>query len=112
MGGHPGNGKQWVSWIHIKDLLNIIFTIIKSNNLKGPINATAPNPVRMKELCKVLGQQLNRPSWLHPPEFMLKMILGELSTMICTGQNVIPDKLTKAGFNFSYPTLNEAIGTF
>ncbi|MGC1395132.1 MAG: TIGR01777 family oxidoreductase, partial [Coleofasciculaceae cyanobacterium] len=73
-GGPLGTGKQWFSWIHRDDLVNLIIEALTSSNIEGVLNATAPNPVRMSELCQTLGAVLNRPSWLPVPGFALEAL--------------------------------------
>lgn len=109
LGGSIGTGNQWFSWIHIHDLVRIIKFIIEKGTIRGPINATAPQPVRMKEFCAVLGNVIGRPSWLRVPGFVLKIVLGEMADMLLNGQRVIPKKILDAGFEFQFPILKEAI---
>ena len=109
IGGPTGTGNQWLSWIHIHDLIRIITFIIEKGTVSGPINATAPQPVRMKEFCEILGEVMVRPSWLRVPGFILKIILGEMSDMLLNGQLVLPKKILDAGFEFRFPTLRKAL---
>jgi hypothetical protein len=109
MGGPLGTGAQWMSWIHIKDLTRLIRFAAENENINGPVNATAPEPVRMKEFCKVLGQVMGRPSWLPVPGFLLKVILGEMSDMLLNSQRVLPEKILKEGFVFCFPALQAAL---
>lgn len=109
LGGPLGTGKQWLSWIHILDLVRLINFVIERRELSGPINATAPEPVRMKNFCNVLGGVLNRPSWFPVPEFALRAALGQMSEMLLNSQRVIPKKAIDAGFEFQYPNLRAAL---
>ncbi len=109
LGGPLGTGKQWLSWIHIRDLTRLINFVIERRELSGPINATAPEPVRMRNFCNVLGSVLNRPSWLPVPEFALKAALGQMSEMLLNSQRVIPKKAIDAGFEFRYLNLRAAL---
>lgn len=109
VGGPLGTGAQWMSWIHIKDLTRLIQFAAENENINGPVNATAPEPVRMKEFCSVLGRAMGRPSWLPAPGFLLKALLGEMSDMLLNGQRVLPDKLRKEGFVFRFPSLETAL---
>ena len=77
--------------------------------LTGPINATTPHPMRMKEFCETLGEVLNRPSWLPMPGFLLRIVLGQMADMLLHGQRVIPKKLLNAGFEFKFPELRPAL---
>ncbi|MBM7605079.1 uncharacterized protein (TIGR01777 family) [Metabacillus crassostreae] len=108
-GGKLGSGEQWVSWISIDDLVKLIDYVIQNEKITGPVNATAPNPVKMNEFGKTIGNILNRPHWLPAPEFALKTILGEMSILILEGQKVLPKKLEKHHFTFTYPYVDEAL---
>ncbi len=103
----PGN--QWVSWIHIQDIVELIHWIMTHDSLEGPINATAPSPVTMQEFCNKIGLALHRPSWLPVPQFALRMLLGELSSLMTTGQRVEPAVAMNSGYCFKYPTLQPAL---
>ena len=107
-GGPIMPGSQWVSWIHRSDHIGLIQWALTTATVSGPINAVAPEPVRMKTFCDILGQVLHRPSWLPVPQFALTMLLGELGTLMTTGQRVIPAKATAGGYRFLYPTLEPA----
>jgi uncharacterized protein len=108
-GGYLGSGSQWISWIHINDLVNAIIFILRTKGLDGPINLTSPNPLPMKFFAQELGKILHRPSWLPVPPFVLKIVLGEMSTMVLDGQRVLPRKLLTSGFDFQYPTIDRAL---
>ena len=109
MGGPLGKGNQWLSWIHIKDLTSMIRFVIENQELTGPINATAPNPVTMKEFSHVLGETMNRPSWLPVPTWILKIALGQMAEMLLHGQRVVPNKIINAGFEFRFSKLKSAL---
>ncbi len=109
VGGPIGNGKQYLSWIHISDLVNLILFMIENPKIKGPVNASAPNPVTNKKFSKTLAKVINRPYWLPIPAFVLKIVLGKMSEMLLHGQNAIPEKASKAGFKFQFPSLREAL---
>ncbi|MFA4980567.1 MAG: TIGR01777 family oxidoreductase [Sphingobacterium sp.] len=109
IGGPLGTGNQWLSWIHIQDLTSMIRFVIEHQELTGPINATAPEPVTMRDFCKVLGEVLNRPSWLPVPEILLKVALGQMAEMLLHGQRVFPKKILSAGFEFRFPKLRSAL---
>lgn len=108
-GGPIGDGKQWFSWIHRDDLVNLILESLKRTDLEGTFNATAPNPVKMKELCDTLGQAMNRPSWLPVPGFALELLLGEGAQVVLEGQQVLPTKTKATGFSYQYPDLKSAL---
>ncbi|MGC4096615.1 MAG: TIGR01777 family oxidoreductase [Nitrospira sp.] len=108
-GGPIMPGNQWVSWIHRKDHIGLIQWALSTTTISGPINAVAPEPVTMMNFCEILGQVLHRPSWLPIPGVALNMLLGELGTLMTTGQRVIPEKAMTAGYTFQYPTLRSAL---
>ena len=108
-GGPLGSGKQWFPWIHRDDVVNIILYSLKNKNTQEQINITAPNPVTMEDFCKTLGHVLNRPSWLPMPELALKLLLGEMSEVLLTGQKAFPQKLIEANYKFIYPKLEDAL---
>jgi uncharacterized protein (TIGR01777 family) len=103
----PGN--QWVSWIHRSDHIGLIRWVLNTPTMSGPLNAVAPEPVTMRTFCEVLARVLHRPSWLPVPRVALRLLLGELETLMTTGQRVIPSKATAGGYSFAYPTLEPAL---
>jgi uncharacterized protein (TIGR01777 family) len=109
VGGPIGSGKQWMSWIHLEDEVNLILHLIDNQAIAGPVNATAPNPVRNKEFCQMLAAVLHRPCWLPVPGFALQLGLGKMAEMVLTGQRVMPAVALKSGFKFRYPKLKEAL---
>jgi uncharacterized protein (TIGR01777 family) len=82
-GGPLGSGKQWISWVHRDDLVSLIMESLSNPAYEGVINGTAPNPVRVNEMCDRLGAVLGRPSWLPVPEFALRVLLGEGASVVC-----------------------------
>lgn len=108
-GGPLGSGKQWFSWIHVDDLVNLIYTALCNPSYKGVINGTAPNPVTLGEMCDQLGSVLGRPSWLPVPDFALKAVLGEGASVVLEGQKVLPTKAKELGFSFRYPYVKDAL---
>ena len=109
LGGPLGDGKQWMSWIHRGDLIRLILFLLDHSEAHGAINATALNPVRMGEFAKTLGKVLDRPAIFPAPAAVLKVLLGELSEMLLTGQCVLPQRAVQLGFSFQYPTLESAL---
>jgi hypothetical protein len=110
LGAPLGTGKQWFSWVHEADLARIFLFLLERSDIAGPVNCTAPAPVRNRELTRALGRALGVPTFLPPvPAFLLKLILGEFGSVILEGQRVIPAKLTAAGFAFHYPGIQEAL---
>ncbi len=109
LGGPLGSGQQWFSWIHQADQVRAFNFIQEHPEIHGPVNFTAPNPVRNRELTRALGRVLHRPTFLPAPEFMMRLVLGEFAEALLTGQRVIPKKLLDAGFKFNFPTIEEAL---
>ena len=108
-GGPIGSGKQWFSWIHRDDLVNLIYQAIQNKNMSGVYNATAPHPVRMNTFCQTLGNVMNRPSWLPVPDFVLELLLGDGAVLVLEGQQVLPENTKGAGFDYQYPELYPAL---
>ncbi len=109
LGGPLGNGTQWLSWIHLDDLIELLLFLL-DRAVGGPVNATAPHPVTNEEFSRVLGQTLERPVWLRTPAFVLKLLLGQMAEeLLLTGQRVLPARAEAMGFRFRYPTLSEAL---
>lgn len=111
-GGPIGSGRQWFSWIHRDDLVDLIVQALTQPQFEGVLNATAPQPVRMKELSQVMGKVLNRPSWMPVPDFVLEMLLGEAAQVVLQGQQVVPKRTQNLGFQFQYPNLEPALRQF
>lgn len=109
IGGPIGSGKQWFSWVHIKDLAGAFVFLIKHPEISGPVNVCSPNPVRNRDLAKALGKALHRPSFIPAPGFMVRLVLGEFGTVILQGQRVIPRRLLENGFVFQYPDIEKAL---
>lgn len=110
LGGHLGNGRQWFSWISLEDEVAAIRFLMENEHLRGVFNLTAPQPVTMKEFCRILGKGLNRPVWLSVPAFAARLALGEMADeMLLSGQRVLPGRLLAAGFKFKYPDLEKAL---
>lgn len=108
-GGTVGSGEQWVSWVHIDDVVRAILFSLQNQRLSGPVNVTAPTPLKMKEFGKTMGRVLNRPHWLPVPSFIMRSVLGQKSKLVLEGQYVVPDVLLKERFEFAYPTLEHAL---
>jgi len=108
-GGPIMPGTQWVSWIHRRDHIGLIKWALTSPSISGPVNAVAPEAVTMNRFCDALGQALHRPSWLPVPGFALHLALGELGTLMTTGQRVVPAKALSHGYIFQYPKLEPAL---
>ena len=109
VGGKIGSGKQWMSWIHIDDCVNLILYAIENEAISGPLNITAPTPKRNSEFTKILGDTLRRPTLLPVPAKMMQLILGDMSSLITEGQFVVPKKALDHNFTFNFPHLHEAL---
>jgi len=108
-GAQLGDGKQWMSWIHLDDYINIILFLLENKNQNGIFNATAPTPVPNKFFSNMLASVLKRPRVLTLPKSVLGVMFGEMSHLLTTSQRVIPSRLLKAGFEFKYPALKPAL---
>jgi len=109
LGGPIGSGEQWFSWIHQADHARAFRFIQENPQISGPVNFTAPNPVRNRDLARALGRVLHRPSFMPTPAFMLRLVLGEFGDTLLTGQKVLPKRLLDAGFTFSFPAIEAAL---
>ena len=110
LGGHLGSGRQWFSWIHLEDQIAAIKFLMENEHLKGAFNLTAPQPVTMKEFCKILGKVLHRPARLNVPAFAARLALGEMADeMLLTGQKVLPKRLLNTDFDFKYTNVEHAL---
>ncbi|MGI8467177.1 MAG: TIGR01777 family oxidoreductase [Pyrinomonadaceae bacterium] len=110
LGGVIGSGKQWMSWIALDDLIKIFHFALENENLRGAVNAVAPNPVTNAEFTKTLGAVLHRPTILPLPEFAIKLLFGEMGeTLLLQGCCVLPKKLRDAGFEFEFINFEDAL---
>ncbi len=108
-GGPIGRGDFWQSWIHLADEVGLIAWALETPSVAGPLNATAPNPARNRELARAIGRVLRRPSALPVPTLGLKLALGELADAVATGQRVVPKKAIDLGYRFRHPDLEPAL---
>ena len=111
VGGPIGNGRQWFSWVHFRDLCEAFIFLLDRKEISGPVNLTSPMPVRNSDLARALGRVLHRPSFLPAPAFMVRLVLGEFGSVILKGQRVIPRRLLDAGFAFRYPEIDKALAS-
>lgn len=109
LGGTIGSGQQPLSWIHLDDLLRAYLTALADPSWEGVYNLTAPEPTTNAGLTRALGAALKRPTRLAVPEFLLKLRFGEGATVLTEGQEVIPQRLQEAGFQFTHPTIDQAV---
>jgi len=108
-GGPIGSGKQWWSWVHREDVVGLALHALQNEAVSGPVNATAPNPLRQKEFAKVLGKVLHRPAILPTPAFAIKMVLGGFASELLSSKRVLPKKAGETGYSFQYPDLEGAL---
>jgi uncharacterized protein (TIGR01777 family) len=109
VGGPVGSGEQWLSWIHQQDLVQAYLFLLEHQDLTGPVNFTSPTPVRNQDFAKALGRALGRPAFMPAPAFMMRLMLGEFAEVVLTGQKILPQRLLAAGFQFRYPTIDQAL---
>lgn len=110
VGGSLGSGDQYLSWIHMDDMVNAITFPIENQEISGPYNAASPNPVQMDEFANAMGRVMNRPSFFRVPEFVLNTVLGEAATPVLASLRIQPKVLQQAGFEFHYADLEVALG--
>ncbi len=111
LGGKIGQGKQWMSWIHLDDLTGIILYCMDHDELNGPVNGTSPGPVTNEEFTKTLGKVLNRPAIFSLPAVLVKLLLGQMGVeMLLTGKKILPVKMLNAGYKFNFEKLDKALG--
>jgi len=108
-GGPIGSGRQWFSWIHRDDLVNLMIAALTQPQMEGVFNGTAPNPVKMVDFAHTLGQVLNRPSWLPVPAIALEALLGDAAQVVLQGQQVLPKRTQASGFTYQYETIQPAL---
>lgn len=110
LGGVLGNGHQYMSFISLDDLVNIIIFLIENKQIIGPVNAVTPHPITNQEFTKTLGKVLHRPTILAVPKFLPSLIFGQMADdLLFASQKVYPKKLANAGFHFKYPTIESAL---
>lgn len=111
LGGRLGNGKQWMSWVSLTDMVNILLYALDTQSLEGPVNAAGPEPVQNRVFTKTLGKVLGRPTVLPVPSFVPKLLYGgEAAEALVLGSiRVVPAKLLELGFTFEHPTLESAL---
>lgn len=108
-GGKIGHGRQGLPWIHLQDMIGLILFGLDRPELRGPLNAVAPDPVSNDEFGRALARATRRPHWFTVPAPMLKLLLGEMSTLMLAGQKAMPRKAMELGYTFSFPKLEDAL---
>jgi len=109
VGGRLGSGKQWMSWIHIDDLMELIAFLMKESTVRGVFNATSPFPVTNREFTQALAEAVHRPAIIPVPAFALRLALGEMAEIVLASQRAIPDAAQRAGFVFKHPDIYAAL---
>lgn len=109
LGGNLGSGQQWMSWIHLADLVNLIAHAIESKSIKGIYNAVSPEPVRNEEFTKMLAARFGKKPFFAAPTFALKLALGEMAEMLLGSQRVSARKVLDSDFTFRFPALAAAL---
>ena len=109
LGGRLGNGRQWMSWIHLDDLARLYLFAAENDSVAGPVNAGSPAPVRNREFTALLAAALHRPAILPAPAFALRWVLGEFADSLVASQRMHPAAAIRAGFAFHYPSLENAL---
>ncbi len=109
MGARLGSGRQWMSWVHIEDYVTVVLRLLEDEQMSGPFNMTAPNPVTNAEFTRTLAHVLHRPAFFVAPGMALKLSMGERAALLLEGQRVLPAKLAAAGYRFKFPDLDGAL---
>lgn len=108
-GGPLGSGRQWMPWIHMDDCIALIRFALQTDGFHGPMNVSAPTPVQNREFAGVLGRVMRRPSFVPAPAFAMRALLGEMATMVLTGQRAVPKAALHAGYTFKFADLETAL---
>lgn len=109
LGGPIGNGKQWMSWIHIEDLANLYVFALETSSAEGIINGVSPYPVTNKAFTKAFGKAVKRPAFFKVPPIALKLMMGQMSCIALDSQKIVSEKLKMLGFNFEYAQASKAL---
>lgn len=109
VGGRLGDGSQWFPWIHIADAVRALRFLMENDRAQGPFNLAAPNPLTNAQFTRALGRVLGRPSFLRVPSFAVRLVFGEMSTLVLDGQRAVPRHLEELGFDFRFPQIEAAL---
>ncbi len=109
LGGYVGSGRQWMSWVHIDDLVGIMLHLMADESLAGAFNSTAPNPETNRDFARKLAAALHRPALVWAPDWLLRLMVGEMAHLYVTGQKVLPSRLLESGYRFKFPELRAAL---
>lgn len=110
VGAPLGSGRQWIPWIHVQDVIGMYLFAVENENIEGVYNMVAPNPVTNKQLTQAIAKQLHKPLWLpNVPAFLLKLLLGEMSTIVLGSTKVSAQKIEAAGYQFVCQEVSSAL---
>jgi uncharacterized protein (TIGR01777 family) len=109
LGGPIGSGAHWMSWIHIDDLCGMILHALRDETVSGAVNGVAPGACTNKDFSKALGRALSRPAFFPVPPFMLKLMFGEVATVLTASQRCVPERALKSGYAFKYADIDGAL---
>ncbi|OJH37352.1 TIGR01777 family oxidoreductase [Cystobacter ferrugineus] len=109
VGGRMGSGRQYLSWVHLEDAVGLLHHALEREDLRGPLNVTAPEPVTNARFAQALGAALGRPALVPLPSLALRLALGEMSVTALGGQRVLPERALETGYAFRHPELSEAL---
>jgi uncharacterized protein (TIGR01777 family) len=109
LGGRLGDGRQWMPWIHVDDLVRVILLLTENATISGPVNAASPQPVTNAEFTRSLGLALHRPAWCTVPAPFMRLALGEFAQVLLASQRAMPCVLARAGFEYRFPQLDHAL---
>ena len=109
LGGPLGSGRQYLSWIHRRDWVEMVRWLAEKGEITGPVNATAPEPVTNAQFARALGRALHRPALIPAPAFAIRLLLGEMADMVLTGQRAVPARAQNGGFHFRFPEIDIAL---
>jgi uncharacterized protein (TIGR01777 family) len=109
LGGPAGSGRQYMPWIHLRDMVGALLHVLDDERAVGPVNVTAPDPVTNREFSRTLGRVLHRPAVLPAPAPAMRLLFGEMATVILTGQRAVPARLTELSYSFSFAELEPAL---
>ncbi len=109
IGGTVGSGEQWVSWVHMRDVVRMVLWSIDEKGIEGPLNVTAPQPVTMRALGRAMARVTGRPHWLTVPAIALRLVFGEMASLMLEGQRVLPQKAVEQGYAFYAEEIDAAL---
>jgi uncharacterized protein (TIGR01777 family) len=109
LGAQLGNGRQWMSWIHVDDLVGLLLHAATRDTVTGPMNGVAPHPVTNREFTQTLAKAVHRPAFMRAPGLVLKLGAGEFAEVLLASQRVVPKVALDTGYTFRYPKLAMAL---